>query len=38
MAKLLNEAAIVGKAMAKANDFEKRGLETAHRSRPFLRR
>jgi len=29
-AKLLNEAAIMGKAMAKANDFEKRGLEAAH--------
>src|SRR5712691_1775442 len=28
--KILTEAALVGEAMAKANDFEKRGMETAH--------
>jgi hypothetical protein len=28
--KILEEAAIVGEAMAKANDFEKRGMATAH--------
>jgi hypothetical protein len=28
--KILEEAAVVGEAMAKANDFEKRGMETAH--------
>jgi hypothetical protein len=28
--KILTEAALVGEAMAKANDLEKRGMETAH--------
>jgi hypothetical protein len=31
--KILAEATVVGKAVAKANDFEKRGMETAHYAR-----